>query len=107
MILAAFILVAGFFAAYILLPFFEKSYKNKSLSYGETDKENLTYRKEQVLDAIQDLEYDHKMHKITDQDYNQLKEKLTQQAVEIMKRLDALENGSHLDAIGQQTRTRA
>jgi len=93
MILAAFILLAGFFAAYILMPFFDKNLKSRKLNTGETEKENLAHRKEQVLEAIRDLEYDHKMHKITDQDYDQLKERLTKQAVEIMKRLDSLENG--------------
>jgi hypothetical protein len=104
MILAVFILLAGFFAVYILLPFFNQGLKDQSSNPGESEKERLINRKEQILEAIRDLEYDHKMNKVTDEDYDQLKERLTQQAVEIMKRLDSLEN---LDAIGQQTRTRA
>jgi hypothetical protein len=104
MILAAFILLAGFFAAYILMPFFDQGFKNRSSNPGESEKERLMNRKEQILEAIRDLEYDHKMNKVTDEDYTQLKERLTQQAVEIMKRLDSPEN---LDAIGQQTGTHA
>ena len=92
MILGAFILLAAFFAAYILMPFFERGFKNRSLNTGEMEKESLAHRKDQILEAIRDLEYDHKMQKITDQDYDQLKEKLTKEAVEIMKRLDSLEN---------------
>ena len=92
MILGVFILLAAFFAAYILMPFFDRGFKNRSLNTGETEKESLAHRKDQILEAIRDLEYDHKMQKITDQDYDQLKEKLTKEAVEIMKRLDSLEN---------------
>lgn len=103
MILAAFILLAGFFAAYILLPFFDEGFRKKRLDYAENEKESLTHRKNQILEAIRDLEYDHKMNKITDQDYIQLKERLTKEAVEVLKQLDSADTP---DAIGQQTRTR-
>ena len=107
MILAAFILLAAFFASYILMPFFEKEFRRKKLDFGEDDtKEALAQRKEQTLEAIRDLEYDYKMNKIADRDYDQLKEKLSREAVEIMKKLDSLEKGSNPDAVAEQIRTR-
>jgi|SRR5687768_10337834 hypothetical protein len=97
MILAAFILIAGFFAIYTLLPYFEQNYRKKRLEFDETELENLTHRKNEILEALRDLEYDHKMRKISDQDYIQVKESLTQQAVDAMKEMDSLIKGSDRD----------
>jgi hypothetical protein len=91
MILAAFILVAAFFAVYILLPFWEVSFRKKRLEYAGTEKENLVLRKNEILEAMNDLEYDFKMQKVNQEDYNHLKEDLTKDAVEIMKKLDSIE----------------
>lgn len=91
MILAAFILVAAFFAFYILLPFWESPFRKKRLDYAGSEKENLILRKDEILEAMSDLEYDFKMQKVNQDDYNHLKENLTKEAVEIMKKLDTLE----------------
>jgi hypothetical protein len=91
MILAAFILVAAFFVVYIMLPFWEENFRKKKLDFVGTERDNLTLRKNEILEAIHDLEYDFKMQKIAEQDYGQLKENLTKQAVEIMKKLERLE----------------
>ncbi len=88
MILAAFIIVAVFFAVYTLSPFFEKDYRRKKLEADTSQQENLMNRKNEVLEAIRDLEYDYKMQKVTDEDYVHLKEKLSADAVELMKKLD-------------------
>ncbi|MCI0413566.1 hypothetical protein L0222_12305 [bacterium] len=111
MILAAFILVAAFFAIYILLPFWEESYRKKRLEYAGTEKENLILRKNEILEAMRDLEYDFKMQKVSLDDYSHLKESLTKQAVEVMKKLDSTENQPDRDANDkhskQQTGNRA
>ena len=101
MILAAFLLLAAFFALYIAMPFFEDGYRRRKLEFSDSKKENLTHSKDEILEAIRDLEYDYKMQKMTEQDYLLLKESLTKEAVEIMKQLDSLEKGSNLDANGQ------
>jgi hypothetical protein len=92
MILALFILVAAFFAVYTLLPFWEKRFRRVRLDFAGAEKENLVGRKSAVLEAIRDLEYDYKMQKVTDDDYHRLKEKLTNEAVDIMKKLDHLDD---------------
>lgn len=92
MILAAFILVAAFFAVYILLPFWEDSFRKKRLEYAGNEKENMTLRKNEILEAVNDLEYDFKLKKISEEDYSHLKENLMKEAVEIMKKLDSLES---------------
>ena len=92
MILGIFVLIAAFFAVYILLPFWEKDFSKQRLEFAGAEKENLAGRKSAVLEAIRDLEYDYKMQKVTEDDYHNLKEKLTKEAVDIMKNLDLLED---------------
>ena len=104
MILAVFILIAAFFAVYIALPFWEKSYSKKRLEFAETQKENLILRKNEILEAIQDLEYDFKLKKVNQEDYTHLKENLIKEAVEVMKKLDSLENRPEHDASGQHSK---
>jgi hypothetical protein len=92
MLLILFILIAGLFVLYIALPFFDKSFREKKVSIAQNERENLVYQKEELLGAITDLEYDYTMKKMTEADYLQQKEKLMQETVEIMKKLDALED---------------
>jgi hypothetical protein len=104
MILATFILVAAFFTVYILLPFWEVSFRKKRLEYAGTEHENLVLRKNEILEAMNDLEYDFKMQKVNQDDYNHLKENLTKEAVEIMKKLDSIENQPDRNASGQHSK---
>ncbi len=90
----AFYVVAGFFAFYIFSPFLERAYRNRRLSVGAVADENLMFRKEQILGALNDLEYDFKMKKMTEPDYEQLKEKLTREAIDVMKKLEQPEKSA-------------
>jgi hypothetical protein len=92
MVYVLFIVIAVFFGVYVLLPFWEKSYRRKKLDFSGTERENLVSRKAAILDAMRDLEYDFKMQKITEDDYNQVKTNLTKEAVDIMKKLDQLDD---------------
>ena len=90
MIWFIFILIAGLFAVYAILPFFDKNFRNKHLPGGTGERENLILRKEEVLTALNDLEYDFRLKKIGEPDYLQTKEKLTREAIDLMKRADEL-----------------
>jgi hypothetical protein len=79
-----------FFVLYALLPFFDTTYRNKRLPGGTGERENLILRKEEVLTALNDLEYDFRMKKIGEPDYLQMKETLTREAIDLMKRADEL-----------------
>jgi hypothetical protein len=86
-----FLLFVAFFAAYAIAPFFSRTFQKKKHPIERDERENLLYQKEETLMAITDLEYDYKMKKMTEVDYLQQKEKLSQEAVEVMKKLDNLE----------------
>jgi hypothetical protein len=101
MIIVIFFLVVAFFVAYIISAFFEKASQKETAS-ASIEKEDLRYRKEEVLSAINDLEYDFKMKKMTEADYLQIKSRLSAQAVEIMKKLDELEGKSLENAVSSR-----
>lgn len=83
-------LVVTLFALYAILPFFDKNFRNKHLAGGTGERENLVLRKEEALTALNDLEYDFRMKKIGEPDYLQMKETLTREAIDLMKRADEL-----------------
>ena len=49
---------------------------------------DLLSRREMLLASLRDLEDDHATTKISDEDYADLKQRLTLQAVDVLKRLD-------------------
>ena len=90
MIWFIFVLIAALFAVYAILPFFDQNFRNKRLPGGTGERENLILRKEEVITALNDLEYDFRLKKIGEPDYLQTKEKLTREAIDLMKRADEL-----------------
>jgi hypothetical protein len=98
-----FILIAAFFALYAILPFFDKAFRNKRIASGGEELENILHRKEEVLSALNDLEYDFRLHKMGEPDYLQLKEKLSIEAIELMKKADQLTGQSSRKAANANT----
>ena len=92
MVYVLFIVMAVFFGVYVVLPFWEKGFRRKRLDFSDAERESLISRKGAVIDAMRDLEYDFKMQKVTEDDYKQLKANLTKEAVDIMKKLDQLDD---------------
>ncbi len=58
----------------------------------------LEQRKEEVYEAIKEMDFDYGMGKISEDDYQGLKSQYKAKALEIFKELDALEGGGHVDA---------
>jgi hypothetical protein len=93
LIFAAFLLLAAFFVVYVLLPFWEQQFRHQRVQTGPSTEENLRSKKDEILEAMRDLEYDYKMNKVTSEDYDDLKERFTKEAIEIMKQLDKPKSG--------------
>lgn len=55
-----------------------------------TQAEALTAEREQVLDALRDLDFDHAMGKLADEDYTPQRARLLARGVELLKQLDAV-----------------
>ena len=76
-------------AAWVFSPLFAKDAGEKERARSATgEKADLLSRKEMLLASLKDLEDDRETDKISEHDYMQLKNKLTAQAIEIMKKLD-------------------
>lgn len=102
MIQVVLIIVVLFFLYFVLSPFFEEAYRRKRIADNE-DRKSLLLQKEEILEALHDLEYDFKLNKVTAADYQEMKEKLTGQAVIVMKNLDSIEKKTEQDAVHAET----
>jgi hypothetical protein len=84
--------VAWFAAGPLLSPADRDEPEEESRSH-----ERLRRRKEEALAAIREAEFDHELGKISDDDYQRLRERLESEALAAMKQLQALEGPSHGD----------
>jgi hypothetical protein len=82
-------LTVGFFLA---APLFAPP---TSVSFAlETEKLELATRRAAVYATLQELEFDRTSGKLTEEDYGELKERYTTEAVELLRRLDELSRSS-------------
>jgi len=80
--------------AIIGLPLFGKLPRNilfAPLDPANEEFKHLLVRKEEVLLAIKDLEFDWKTDKVSEEDYSEMKNKLESEAMSLLERLDQLE----------------
>ena len=88
-----FLLLAVAVMAFVLAPLFRREAEEEERRASAADEmQELHSRREMALSALKDLEDDRATGKIGDEDYQDLKTKLTLQAVGLMKRLDGLED---------------
>ena len=97
MLLVFFVLLAAF-ALYVLTPLVSKVWRSRTLQ-ADHGRQDLLYRKEEILLSLSDIEYDYKMKKIGEADYQQIKESLKREAIEVMKKLDTVEGLAKENAV--------
>jgi hypothetical protein len=77
---------------FVFAPLFRKdAAEAEMLAAASSELRDLRSRKEMLMASLRDLDDDRQTGKIDEQDYEQLKGRLTAQAVEVMKRLDELQ----------------
>ena len=86
--LVVFVLAVGV-VAFVLAPLFRKDGGEAVAAVAGGELQDLRSRHDMALAALTDLEDDRDTGKIGDDDYDELKARLTSQAVEVMKELDA------------------
>lgn len=97
--------IAAGTVAFVLAPLFRKDSPSERREESATlEIQELRSHHEMALAALKDLEDDRATGKIGDADYNELRAKLTSQAVETMKRLDSLEEGRSKPSLTQRRR---
>ena len=79
-------------AAWIIAPLFRAdAAEAERIASSLSEAQDLESRREMALAALRDLEDDRATGKIGDADYESLKVRLSAQAVEVLKRIEALE----------------
>lgn len=86
------VLLAASTVAFVLAPLFRKdAAEAEKIARAESEAMELLSQKDMALAALKDLDDDRDTGKIDDRDYRELHTRLTTRAVDVMKRLDALE----------------
>ncbi len=83
------VLLAAAAVAFVVAPLFRRDSTEDRAAVANTELQELHSRHDMALAALKDLEDDRQTGKVDDSDYDELKAKLTAQAVEAMKQLDA------------------
>lgn len=94
--IGAFLLLAALFiplAMYLAQPFTEKR-RPRARSEEDHRRSALMAERDSILDALQELDFDHSLGKVPEEDYPQLRAELLQKGAAILKELDSLESAS-------------
>ena len=80
--------IAVFVVLYLYAPFLER--RARRVSAEEHELSALLAERERAVNALQELDFDHKLGKVPEEDYPTQRLKLLQKGAEILKRIDEL-----------------
>jgi hypothetical protein len=84
----AYLLIAVAVAAFVFLPLFRSQGEVSRASARDTKRRQLIEHRERVLDAIRELDFDHRMGKLEDGDYHPARKRLEAEALDVLHQLD-------------------
>lgn len=85
--------------AVVVLPLFRKDDTLESTIIEETEWDLLQRKKEVLLGNIQDLDFEYKCGKLSEDDYHQVRSQLSADAASVLQRIDDIESSQDLDAL--------
>lgn len=88
MIIAAYILIAVGVLLFVFIPLFATRDTLAQSTRRENRRRQLLEDRDMVYDAIRELDFDFRMGKVEEEDYQQARARYEAQAVELMKSLD-------------------
>lgn len=91
MIAAAIAAIIGGTTLWVLAPLLGWTSEEEVLDAAAEEQEKLLAARRELLASIKDLEMEHQVGKLTREDYEETREKLTREAVEVLRRLDRQE----------------
>ena len=98
---AACILLLGLFLAAVVQPILTHRHAWRRATGGRRQLLELTERKEQLYASIKEMEFDHSLGKISQDDYDTVRTTLETEAVDVLRRLDSIgaesENSPEVD----------
>lgn len=92
---------------YVIIPLTENKYKLAFVPFIKKNKKvnNLQERKNELLGALKEIEFEYQMGKLSEQDYNDLKNDYQTNALKVLRELDKKNNGkSEIDNIENEIR---
>lgn len=92
-------LLGGAILAAIVRPLFRKDETLESAIIEETEWDLLQRKKEVILGNIQDLDFEHKCGKLSDDDYHKVRAEMSAEAAAVLREIDQIESSQDLDAL--------
>ena len=83
-----YVLIAAAMMGFVFRPLFLERGEVDRASDRKTKRQALIENREQVLEAIREIDFDHKMGKIEGEDYRETRERYAAQALELINQID-------------------
>jgi hypothetical protein len=83
----------------ICIPLFRKEETLESAIIEETEWDLLQRKKEVVLGNMQDLDFEYKCGKLSDEDYQKIRGEMSAEAAKVFQDIEAIESEADLDAL--------
>ncbi len=92
-------LLGGAILAAICTPLFRKETTLESAIIEETQWDLLQRKKEVIFGNIQDLEFEYKCGKLSEDDYQKIRAEMNTEAAQVFQQVESLESSADLDAL--------
>ena len=92
-------LLSGAVLGAICVPLFRKDDTLESAIIEETEWDLLQRKKEVILGNIQDLDFEYKCGKLSDQDYQKIRGEMSAEAAMVLQEIESIESSKDLDAL--------
>jgi rRNA maturation endonuclease Nob1 len=92
-------LLGGAILAAICTPLFRRETSLESAIIEETQWDLLQRKKEVILGNIQDLEFEYKCGKLSEEDYQKIRAEMSAEAAQVFQEVETLESSADLDAL--------
>ena len=83
----------------ICVPLFKKEDTLESAIIEETEWDLLQRKKEVILGNIQDLDFEFKCGKLSDDDYQKIRKEMSAEAATVLQEIETIESAKDLDAL--------
>jgi hypothetical protein len=83
----------------ICVPLFRRDNSLESAIIEETEWDLLQRKKEVILGNMQDLDFEYKCGKLSDQDYQRIRGEMTTEAAMVLQEIENIESAKDLDAL--------
>src|ERR671918_208420 len=92
-------ILSGTILTAICLPLFRKEETLDSAIIEETQWDLLQRKKEVILGNIQDLDFEYKCGKLSEEDYQKIRGEMSAEAAAVFQEIDNIESAADLDAL--------